>query len=223
MCTGAIDGDTGRLVRIYPITLRHNKEQFAKYQWIDARVARNPRDYRPESYRIDQESIVLGERIEPTDDWRARSEWVLREGNLYRSFDALREAEDRAHTSLGVLKPREVTRFYARRKSDEERLEWEAQREQALRQKDLWVLQQARGTCELCESRAPFMTAKRFPYLELHHPHQLAHGGPDTTENAVALCPTCHRALHFAADAEALRDALYRRVGRLVDARTRAS
>lgn len=42
VCTGAIDAETKRLVRIYPITLRHNKDQFAKYQWIEADAERNP-------------------------------------------------------------------------------------------------------------------------------------------------------------------------------------
>ncbi|MEO1942713.1 MAG: HNH endonuclease [Candidatus Thioglobus sp.] len=30
----------------------------------------------------------------------------------------------------------------------------------------------------------------------MHHIHQLADGGEDTTENAVALCPNCHRMMH---------------------------
>lgn len=139
VCTGAIDGETGRLVRIYPITLRHNKEQFAKYQWIEALVERNPKDYRPESFRIDQESIVPRECVESTDCWKARSEWVLREGSLFASLETLREAEARDHTSLGVIKPREITGFYVKRKTDEERREWEAQRELALQQQDLFV------------------------------------------------------------------------------------
>ena len=41
MCTGAIDAATGRLVRIYPITLRYMKEPFRHYSWIEADVERN--------------------------------------------------------------------------------------------------------------------------------------------------------------------------------------
>ena len=33
-------------------------------------------------------------------------------------------------------------------------------------------------------------------YLEVHHIDQLAKGGADTVENAVALCPNCHRKMH---------------------------
>jgi 5-methylcytosine-specific restriction protein A len=79
-----------------------------------------------------------------------------------------------------------------------------------------YVLQLARGRCELCEKRAPFKKANGQPYLEVHHVRTLADGGSDRPENAVALCPTCHRRLHHGADAAVLRSQLYLRVGRLV-------
>jgi hypothetical protein len=60
------------------------------------------------------------------------------------------------------------------------------------------VLERANGTCEFCKETAPFFRAKdHSPYLEVHHKKQLAHGGEDSIENAVALCPNCHREAHF--------------------------
>lgn len=60
------------------------------------------------------------------------------------------------------------------------------------------VLDRANGVCELCHSDAPFKTAKEGrPYLEVHHKVRLADGGDDTVENAIALCPNCHRFLHY--------------------------
>lgn len=60
------------------------------------------------------------------------------------------------------------------------------------------VLSRANGTCERCKSQAPFKRRKdNTPYLEVHHRVRLADGGEDTVENAVALCPNCHRQLHF--------------------------
>jgi hypothetical protein len=35
------------------------------------------------------------------------------------------------------------------------------------------------------------------PYLEVHHITPLSEGGDDTLINAAALCPSCHRELHF--------------------------
>jgi 5-methylcytosine-specific restriction protein A len=31
----------------------------------------------------------------------------------------------------------------------------------------------------------------------VHHRVRLADGGDDTTDNAVALCPNCHRKAHY--------------------------
>lgn len=60
------------------------------------------------------------------------------------------------------------------------------------------VLEQANGICNYCKNEAPFLRATDgTPYLEVHHVIPLAKGGDDTVENAVALCPNCHRKAHF--------------------------
>jgi 5-methylcytosine-specific restriction enzyme A len=73
-----------------------------------------------------------------------------------------------------------------------------------------WVLENAKGICELCNADAPFIDKKGFPFLEVHHVHTLKNGGSDTIENAVALCPNCHRRCHHAADKQKANDALSR-------------
>lgn len=61
------------------------------------------------------------------------------------------------------------------------------------------VLYNARGVCGGCKRPAPFKRRiDGTPYLEVHHINQLAKGGEDTVENAIALCPNCHRRAHFA-------------------------
>ncbi len=61
------------------------------------------------------------------------------------------------------------------------------------------VLLRAEGKCENCLKPAPFARASDgTPYLEVHHRVMLAAGGEDTTVNAIALCPNCHRAAHYA-------------------------
>lgn len=60
------------------------------------------------------------------------------------------------------------------------------------------VLLRANGACERCKESAPFLRKKdHTPYLEVHHKQRLADDGEDTVENAIALCPNCHRELHF--------------------------
>ena len=61
------------------------------------------------------------------------------------------------------------------------------------------VLFRADGKCEGCLLPAPFARASDgMPYLEVHHRVMLAAGGEDTVVNAIALCPNCHRAAHYA-------------------------
>lgn len=63
------------------------------------------------------------------------------------------------------------------------------------------VLDRANGICERCGASAPFIRASNgTPYLEVHHNIRLADGGEDTVENAIAVCPNCHRELHFGSE-----------------------
>lgn len=60
------------------------------------------------------------------------------------------------------------------------------------------VLHRAKGKCEKCIEPAPFLRATNgTPYLEVHHKIPLAKNGEDTVANAIALCPNCHRQLHY--------------------------
>jgi 5-methylcytosine-specific restriction protein A len=60
------------------------------------------------------------------------------------------------------------------------------------------VLLRANGVCEQCNKNAPFIRKKdNTPYLEVHHKIMLSDGGEDTIKNAIAICPNCHRELHF--------------------------
>jgi 5-methylcytosine-specific restriction protein A len=60
------------------------------------------------------------------------------------------------------------------------------------------VLERANGVCEACGNDAPFKRTKDgTPFLEVHHKKRLADDGDDTVENAIALCPNCHRKQHY--------------------------
>jgi 5-methylcytosine-specific restriction protein A len=75
------------------------------------------------------------------------------------------------------------------------------QRSAVIRQ---YVLARADGKCELCEVAAPFRTAKGEPYLEPHHIRRLSDGGPDDPRFMAALCPNCHRNVHFGKEGQSL-------------------
>ncbi len=80
-----------------------------------------------------------------------------------------------------------------------------------------WVTLNAGGVCEACESPAPFSREDGEPYLEVHHVRPLAEGGPDSADNAIAACPTCHRRFHHGADKDGFRRATITKIGRLAN------
>jgi len=60
------------------------------------------------------------------------------------------------------------------------------------------VLQRANNNCEYCNCKAPFIKdSDGNGYLEVHHIIPLSENGDDTVDNAVALCPNCHKHAHF--------------------------
>lgn len=79
-----------------------------------------------------------------------------------------------------------------------------------------WVLRHAKGLCECCGHQAPFNGSDGLPFLEVHHVQQLSDKGPDTISNAVALCPNCHREIHYGLNAKQLVEKLYVNIARLV-------
>lgn len=88
--------------------------------------------------------------------------------------------------------------------SPKEKRELAYYRSQALK---MYVVARSKGRCEGCGEKAPFKT-KSGPFLECHHLHRLADGGPDHPKNVVALCPNCHRRAHYALDSESYNSQL---------------
>ncbi len=58
------------------------------------------------------------------------------------------------------------------------------------------ALSLANGKCQSCNQDAPFQREDGTPYLEVHHVEWLSLGGEDSVNNAIALCPNCHRQAH---------------------------
>lgn len=85
-----------------------------------------------------------------------------------------------------------------------ERLAIVRRRAEAVR---LYALERAKGTCEGCEKPAPFET-RTGPFLEVHHVFRVADGGPDHPSCVTALCPNCHREVHYGKAAHQLNGKL---------------
>ena len=79
----------------------------------------------------------------------------------------------------------------------------------------IYVLKRADGRCEGCGEPAPFVTKRGDPYLEAHHTMRIADGGPDHPAHVIALCPTCHRRVHYARDGYEFNRELIRKLAQI--------
>lgn len=75
-----------------------------------------------------------------------------------------------------------------------------------------YVKTRAGGICEACGEAAPFRTPDGEPYLETHHVDELGKGGEDHPDKVVAVCPTCHKQIHYGENGEELNEAIRERL-----------
>jgi len=80
------------------------------------------------------------------------------------------------------------------RETDKPTMGSKYQRAQPIRE---FVKERADGICEGCGKAAPFEDSSGDPYLEVHHVDELGQGGEDHPSKVVALCPTCHKRVHY--------------------------
>ena len=107
VCCAGIDMATREWVRIYPVNFRRlAARRFKKYQVIECAGGRNPKDQRPESRRVDQDTIeIKGPVLSRADGWRERLRWLP---PLYRSLEAVDEAHHASGITLAVIRPARV-------------------------------------------------------------------------------------------------------------------
>jgi len=141
VCTAGLRED-GSWVRIYPVPFRSLQEyqKFEKYRIIEAQVMRNPKDPRPESHKVDFESLTLTEtKLTTADAWRERRNWVLGRGKVYEDLSELITlANNDNHLSIATFKPARILSLKVEPQSanwDEDKI---ATLEHASRQADLF-------------------------------------------------------------------------------------
>jgi hypothetical protein len=139
VCTGAVLED-GSPIRLYPIPFRYlqAEEKFKKYQWMTALIGKDPCDSRPESYKIDCDSIEPGHVIEPDElEWHARREFVFQKPSWqFESVDALAQAQLQTKQSLGVVIPSEIVSVGLHARPEDEEASFEQKRERCRKKFD---------------------------------------------------------------------------------------
>ncbi|MCQ2065860.1 MAG: hypothetical protein MJY66_08400 [Bacteroidaceae bacterium] len=114
VCTAGFLED-GTWIRLYPIPFRKlsGENQYKKWEWIEIDVQKNPKDFRPESYRpisIDANIRHIAP-VGTENNWSERRPLALK--HVHTSLQELiTEAKDNnIGTSLAVFKPTKVVNF----------------------------------------------------------------------------------------------------------------
>ncbi len=151
-CTAAIT-DRGEWLRLFPVPYRFldSDKRFRKYQWVEVGVTK-ARDHRPESFKLDHNSIkILSEPLPTMNEWQARKDVVIPLESpslchIQRARDAV------GHPTLGIFRPKNIERLIIKEVSSA----WSPAQQAILRQGHLW-------------ERPPAAELEKVPYKFSYH------------------------------------------------------
>ncbi|MEE8483374.1 MAG: hypothetical protein V3S46_02155 [Nitrospinota bacterium] len=112
VCCAGIELKTNKWIRLYPIPYRDLDEnkKFNKYNIIDVTCRKASNDNRPESYKVDIDSIRIVDHMDTKDEWSRRKEAVL--PILSNSMCEVYKEAERKEMSLALIKPKEISFSY---------------------------------------------------------------------------------------------------------------
>jgi len=95
-------------IRIYPIRFRglDSDQRYPRYSIISANIERNHKDYREESYRIEDNSIEIVRKLTTKNAWSDIKDLILP-----LESKSLKAIQDQGK-SLGIIKPASIERFF---------------------------------------------------------------------------------------------------------------
>lgn len=111
VCCAGIDLGNSQLIRLYPIPFRDldNNQRFKKYSIIEVSCFRSSEDKRPESFRVNCDTIKVIKSFDTTKDktWQRRKDIVLKIP-AKSMCQVLKDAKDN-DLSLAIIKPENIT------------------------------------------------------------------------------------------------------------------
>ena len=117
VCTAGFRED-GSWIRLYPIPFRFcdYQNRYKKYQWIEAKIEKNTKDTRPESYRIvDVKNIKPGELIDTKKDgWEKRKDIIFKKSKIYKNKNEIINLAYENKISLAIFKPKKFINFHVK-------------------------------------------------------------------------------------------------------------
>ncbi|NJP04423.1 MAG: hypothetical protein HC837_01695 [Chloroflexaceae bacterium] len=185
-CVAAITAN-GELRRLFPVTycLLEGEQQFKKWEWIKARVHKASNDHRPESYRIDVDSIQRpGNTIDTSNEWAKRQHWI--EPHLVASFDDLEQRRQKSGETLGIIRSKSLLGLDI---TPEKEIDWTTEERTRLEQDGLFDRADVRNRVPL--RKLPYAFHYRY---ECHTPNGLQqHRHLITDWEVGALYWNCYR------------------------------
>jgi hypothetical protein len=133
-CTAGITED-GKWIRLFPVPFRLMAEEnrFSKWQWINADLVKATSDARPESYKLNSETIHPAETVGTKDGWRARRDML--KPLLRPSMCQIRqEKEANGSPTLGIFRPAKIKRLVL----EEDVTNWSTEELVILKQDDMF-------------------------------------------------------------------------------------
>lgn len=119
VCTAGVllDDDEKPLqwIRIYPIRFRglDVDKRYKRWAIVSADIVRNEKDFREESYRVDDSSIEIVREIGTKNNWKERKSFVLP-----LQFSSVSEIQS-SGKSMGLIKPRSINKYFHKKTSRE--------------------------------------------------------------------------------------------------------
>lgn len=134
VCTAGVRED-GSFIRLYPIDYRYRPywQWYKKYQWVEAVIQKNKKDYRPETFELVKGASLqpIGQPISTARNWAERRKFVLAQG--VQTMCGLQVLDD-TQRSLGIIRPRVVSDLAIEETDRQWKPAWEA----LFKQLSLW-------------------------------------------------------------------------------------
>jgi hypothetical protein len=167
-CVAAIN-DQGELRRLYPIPFRllDDSRQFARWEWVKTRILKATNDNRPESYRVDTDSIQRLARLGTDQGWAERLQWIT--PHILPDFETLESRRQTSNETLGFLRPSSVELIITRANSKD----WTDDEKQKLIQDGMFDSPDVKARIPLRKLPYDFYYRYKFNGLEKQFKHKI--------------------------------------------------
>ncbi|MCB9138102.1 MAG: hypothetical protein H6642_07135 [Caldilineaceae bacterium] len=164
-CVAAVT-ESGQMRRLYPVPYRllDDGGKFKKWEWISAGITKAAGDHRPESYRIDVDSIMLHGQVPTANGWEKRIDQIR--PHMVDNFRLLEDRRQQSGETLGVMGPVELIGLDITPHKDSE---WTQQELSKLNQDGLFDSEEVRNRVPLRKVPYQFHYRYRSGGVEYRH------------------------------------------------------